>query len=105
VKIEQGAEEVKRFRPLVEGVRWDAGDMTDEEQLYVELINRARANPAEEGRWLVSLTDADIVRNLGFFNVNLDQVLNDPLHGFLKLTAAPPLAPNAMLNAGCQGAC
>ena len=102
VEIQSGAEEVTRFRPLAEGLRWETGDMTDEEQLYVELINRARANPEEEGRWLVSLTDADIVRNLGFFNVNLDQVLNDPLHGFLRLAAAPPLAPNAMLNAGAR---
>ncbi|MBT5926202.1 MAG: hypothetical protein HOH33_06255, partial [Verrucomicrobia bacterium] len=99
---DQGLEDQSRFRPLAEGALWDAGDMTDEEQMYVELINRARANPAEEGQWLVSLKDPDVVRNLSFFSVNLDQVLNDPLHGFLNLLPAPPLAPNAMLNAGAR---
>ncbi len=96
------SDDSNNFRPLAEGTLWQIGDMTAEEQLYVELINRARANPPEEGRWLLSLTDADVLRNLSFFNVELDQVLDDPIHGFLKLPSAPPLAPNALLNAGAR---
>jgi hypothetical protein len=86
------------FGPLQVENRWDVGEMSDEEQLYLELVNRARANPAAEGDWLVDTGDKDILSNLSFFNVDLDRVLNDPDYGFYQLASAPPLAPNARLN-------
>jgi len=86
------------FRPQQVENRWDIGEMTDEEQLYLELVNRARANPIAEGDWLVNLDDKDVLSNLAFFNVDLDRVLNDPDYGFYQLLPAQPLAPNAKLN-------
>lgn len=80
------------------GNRWDIGAMSDEEQLYLELVNRARANPRAEGDWLVDTGDKDILSNLSFFNVDLNRVLNDPEYGFYQLKAVQPLAPNAKLN-------
>ena len=85
-------------RPLQVENRWDIGEMTDEEQLYLELVNRARANPIAEGDWLVNLDDKDVLSNLAFFNVDLDLVLNDPVYGFYQLLPAQPMAPNAKLN-------
>ena len=89
---------ISSFSPLQLQNRWEIGDMSDEEQLYLELVNRARANPVAEGDWLVDTGDKDILSNLAFFNVDLDRVLNDPDHGFYQLPAAQPLAPNAKLN-------
>lgn len=86
------------LRPQQVENRWNIGEMSDEEQLYLELVNRARANPVAEGDWLVNMDDKDVLSNLAFFNVDLDRVLNDPDHGFYQLLPAQPLAPNALLN-------
>jgi hypothetical protein len=86
------------FHPQQVENRWDIGEMSDEEQLYLELVNRARANPVVEGDWLVNLDDKDVLSNLSFFNVDLDRVLNDPDYGFYQLLPAQPLAPNGKLN-------
>lgn len=86
------------FLPQQIGDRWDIGDMSDEEQLYLELVNRARANPAVEGDWLINTGDKDILSNLAFFNVDLDRVLHDPNWGFYQFLPVQPLAPNAKLN-------
>src|SRR6476620_15457 len=42
-------------------VTYSIGDPTPEEQLYVEFINRARANPPAEGLRLAQTTDPDIL--------------------------------------------
>lgn len=72
---------------------WSIGDPTDEEQLYLELINRARANPAAEGARLAALTDPDILSAYDYFGVNLTQMQSE----MSALTPAPPLAMNAKL--------
>src|SRR5438067_2171580 len=40
---------------------YSIGDPTGEETFVLECINRARANPAEEGHRLATTTDADVV--------------------------------------------
>lgn len=51
-------------------VLYSIGEPTDEEQLYLEYINRARANPPTEGLWLAGLTDPDVLNNYAYFGVN-----------------------------------
>lgn len=75
---------INRAAPTV----YSIGDPTDEEQLYVELINRARSNPTAEGERLVTTQDEDVLRALEFFNVDVDLVRSQ----FHSITAAPPVS-------------
>src|SRR5688572_10667862 len=50
---------------------YSIGDPTPEEQLYVEFINRSRANPQAEAGLFAASTDADVVANYDFFDVDL----------------------------------
>jgi hypothetical protein len=47
------------------------GDPSDAEVHYVELINRARENPAAEGTRISTTTDPDILGSIAFFGVDL----------------------------------
>ncbi len=64
------------------------GDPTPEEQLTLEYINRARANPAAEGDRLASTTDPDVVQSYQYFSVDKNKVRSD----FQNYPARPPLA-------------
>lgn len=46
------------------------GDPTPEEQLMLEMVNRARANPTEEGIRLMDTDDARVQAAYSFFNIN-----------------------------------
>ena len=72
---------------------WSIGSPTDQEQHYLELINRARANPAAEGHRLASSTDPNIISTYSYFGVNLTQMQSE----MSALPVAPPLAMNAKL--------
>jgi len=72
---------------------WSTGDPTDQEQLYLELINRARSNPAAEGARLAVLADADVQQSYSFFSVNLAMMQTE----MAALPVAAPLAMNAKL--------
>ncbi len=72
---------------------WSIGNPTDSEQLYLELINRARANPTAEGARLAALTDPDIVASYNYFNVNLGTMQSE----MAALVPAPPLAMSEKL--------
>lgn len=74
------------------------GEPTDEEQLYLEYINRARANPAQEGQRLFATGDPDIVTAYQFFGVDLALMTN----AFAAIPPAPPLAMNARLLAAAR---
>src|SRR5690242_924638 len=50
---------------------YSIGDPTDEEQLYLEYINRSRADPSAEGVRLATTTDADVLSAYSFFSVDL----------------------------------
>lgn len=46
------------------------GDPTPEEQLMLEMINRARANPAEEGARLMDTEDSEVQSAYSYFKIN-----------------------------------
>ena len=80
---------------------YDFGNPTADEQLYIELINRARANPTAEGVRLAAVagegntaeTDITIKTAVTQFGVNLTKMKSE----FAGYAAAAPLAPNAAL--------
>lgn len=72
---------------------YDQGDPTAQEQYMLELINRARAHPADEGVTLAKSKDQWVRDEYGFFDVDLGQVQRD----FKTYAAQPPLAFNENL--------
>jgi Ig-like domain CHU_C associated/Cysteine-rich secretory protein family len=75
------------------------GNPTGEEQLYIELINRARANPSAEGARLAASTDPDVVTAMSYFSINKTKMQTE----FSALAATPPLAPNEKLSTSARG--
>ena len=63
------------------------------EQQMLWLMNRARANPAQEGTWLAALDDPDVAGARSYFNVDLDVLRSE----FAALAAKPPAAFDARL--------
>lgn len=79
-----------------QGGLYSIGDPTNEEQYYLELINRARANPTAEGTRLASTTDSNVVSAYTAFGVNLVLMQTQ----FALIPPAAPLSMNAtLLNA------
>lgn len=78
---------------------YDFGNPTSEEQLYIEYINRARANPPAEGTRLATTTDPEVVASLNYFHVDLAKLQTE----FNALTAVQPLAPNKALTIAARG--
>jgi hypothetical protein len=78
---------------------YSIGDPTDEEQLYVESMNRARANPPAEGLRLQASTDPDILENYKAFDVDLALMVMQ----FAAIAPAPPLSINPLLTAAARG--
>lgn len=74
---------------------YDFGNPTAEEQLYIEYINRARANPGAEGARLAATTDPGVLFNYTYFGVNLTMMQSE----LSALPVQAPLAPNAKLMA------
>ncbi|PYI92250.1 MAG: hypothetical protein DME97_10980 [Verrucomicrobia bacterium] len=72
---------------------YSIGDPTNEEQYYLELINRARANPTAEGIRLATTTDSNVLAAYSAFGVNLVLMQSQ----FAVLPPAPPLSMNATL--------
>ena len=72
---------------------YDFGNPTAEEQLYLELINRARMDPPAEGVRIAATTDLDVLSAYHYFNVDLAMLQRE----FSAIAAQPPLAPNACL--------
>lgn len=75
------------------------GDPTDEEQLMLELINRARANPPAEGIRLADTSDPDVQEAMDFFKVDRAQLRAD----FASYPTQPPLAFNPKLLQAARG--
>ncbi len=74
--------------------QYSIGQPTAEEQLILELINRARADANAEAQRLANTTDADVLNAINFFGVNLDVMVNQ----FTNLKQnLPPLSMNAQL--------
>jgi uncharacterized protein YkwD len=77
---------------------YSIGDPTNEEQYYLELINRARANPTAEGLRLATTTDSNVLNAYSAFGVNL--VLMQAQ--FALIPPAPPLSMNATLTTAAR---
>ncbi len=72
---------------------WSIGQPTDEEQLYLEYINRARANPTAEGKYFATNSDPDLVNSYQAFSVDLALMIYE----FSTNVVMPPLAMNLQL--------
>ena len=81
------------FRAMAATTSYSHGDPTAEEQLMLEMINRARANPAAEGQRLASTTDTNVLSAYSYFGVDLNKLKND----FNGYPTRPPLAFNPNL--------
>ena len=89
-----------RARILAVGtVPYSHGDPSAEEQFLLELINRARADPAAEGLRLAASTDPEILGAYSYFQVDLARVAAD----YAGYPPRPPLAFNASLIAAARG--
>src|SRR5579859_638647 len=77
---------------------YSIGQPTDEEQLYLQYLNRMRANPTAEGQRLANTTDPDVLSAYSYFQVDLSLMQSE----FSTNPAVPPLAFNADLIAAAR---
>jgi len=77
---------------------YSIGDPTPEEQLYLELVNRARANPPQEGILLSQSTEPDILNAYSYFQVDKNLMQNQ----FSLIAPAQPLAMNEKLTVAAR---
>jgi uncharacterized protein YkwD len=83
------------FQALNVSDQYLIGDPTDDEQLFVERINRARANASDEGLRQANTDDPDIIAAIDQFGVDLVEMLAQ----FGALTKhLPPLSINTHLT-------
>jgi hypothetical protein len=78
---------------------YSIGQPTNDEQYYLELINRARADPTAEGIRLAATTDPSVLSSYTYFAVNL--VLMQAQ--FALIPPAPPLSMNSDLTNAARG--
>lgn len=78
----------------IETTAYSIGQPTDEEQLYLEFINRARADPKAEGLLMAASTDPGVVAAYTQYGVNLTLMKSE----FAALSVRPPLAMNPLLT-------
>src|SRR6478736_2002231 len=71
--ITSGVHFSSRFTAAASSVAqlYSIGEPTNDEQYYLELINRARANPIAEGIRLATTTDSNVLSTYSWFGVNL----------------------------------
>ena len=79
--------------------QWSIGELTDEEQKLLELINRARANPMAESARLQNLADPEIQGAYTGFNVDFGVLAAD----LGPRPVVPPLTPHPQLTAAARG--
>jgi len=85
--------------PCLAQTEYFFGNPTADEQFYIELINRARANPPAEGARLAATTDPNVLAAYAYFGVNLTLMQSE----FNAIAAAPPLAPSQGLTVAARG--
>lgn len=74
--------------------QYSHGDPSDAEQLMLEYINRARANPSAEVQLLFNSSDPNVNSAISQFSVNQSLVVSD----FNAISAKPPIAFQAQLS-------
>ena len=92
-----GENETNRAEPKGSTL-YSIGQPSDEEQLYLEYVNRMRANPTAEGQRLAATTDPNVLSAYNFFSVDLNLMQSE----FSTNPAVPPLALNANLIAAAR---
>jgi hypothetical protein len=100
--VEVASPQIKQFKlsPPPEGnTPYSIGSPTDEEQLYLEYISRARANPPHEGWILATTTDPDVLAAYAYFGVDTNLMQSQ----FNAITSSPPVAMNGQLMAAARG--
>ncbi len=85
-------------RSLSTSTLYSIGNPTDEEQLLLEFVNRARRDPAAEGLLLKNTTDPQVLRFYNYFGVNLNAFAS----AMAAFPPSQPLAMNAQLMAGAR---
>lgn len=93
VRLVPPAASPRGLAPAAATQLYSIGDPTDEEQHYLELINRSRANPIAEAGRLVAVTDQNVRDNYDFFQVDLNLMATQ----YAAIPPAPPLSFNAIL--------
>ncbi len=92
--------------------QYSIGQPTDEEQLILELINRARSDANAEAQRLANTTDSDVLNAIDFFGVDVNELVNQfmtleqnlpPLSMSEQLTTAARLHSQDMFNNIFQG--
>lgn len=84
----------EKISPKAATIEWtfhktpDGSHPNGHEQQIVWLMNRARANPTQEGIWLASSTEPDVAGGRTYFGVDLNKLQNE----FAALAAKPPAA-------------
>ncbi|MBV7337801.1 hypothetical protein KFU94_58140 [Chloroflexi bacterium TSY] len=73
----------------------------DHEQQIMWLMNRARANPAAEGKWLATTDEEDISRPREYFDVNLNLLQAE----FTSYARKPPAAFDVRLYQAAKAHC
>jgi uncharacterized protein YkwD len=83
-----------------EKTEWLIGDPTPDEVLYLEYLNRSRADAMVEAARLAALTDSDVLNGYIFFNVTPADIVSQ-FQASINLSyfaaTAQPLAFNALL--------
>ncbi len=81
-----------------QAVRYDIGEPTPEEQFFVELVNRARANPTAEGQRLATVDDVLLQNTFVSFGVDLNMMKAE----FAALAAGTPLSISKALTSAAR---
>ena len=82
-------------------ILYSIGAPTDEEQFYLEFLNRMRANPTAEGQRLATTTDADVLSAYSYppyYTVDVNELQSE----FATNPPVPPVAMNLQLMAAAR---
>ncbi len=86
----------------VSGTQYSIGDPSSSEIYMLELINRARSNPAAEGVFLTKTGNSDVNQSWGYFAAqngsSFEESAAKLIEDFKKFKARPPIAFNEKLN-------
>lgn len=93
-ELKSSAASVAKSDFQIQTTAYSIGQPTDEEQLYLELINRARANPTAEGIRLATTTEPNSLQAFAQYKVNLNVMKSE----FAALPVRQPLAMNRLLT-------
>jgi hypothetical protein len=98
VEIVVGTELSDKGQIRAASTLYSIGEPTPEEQLYLEMINRARANPAAEGLLFANTADPLLTQDYADWHVDLALMQSQ----FALIQPAPPLAMSAALSTAAR---